>query len=287
MKRLLLCLALFASPSGATSIRTTSPGTIVFRGGALVPRYFFSLEVAGPYHLTRNRLLLYGAYSPTPRTLLELEAPFDWVHLRGARATGDLAGPGNAIVWAKYRFYRHVENWADRHAAIRLGLTLPTGIRQRLPSNLPAAVASQLQPSSGAWSPILDFTYGQAIRRFVYHLNVQQTLAVERGGGRPGHTTRGNLDLEYVFLPRRYKEPRRELFGLLEVSAVHQASLRSRGGEVASTGGTQLLFAPGIQYVAARRLMLEASCQVPVFSGVKELQLRSHLNLLLGFRWLF
>lgn len=287
MKRWLLCLLALAAPLAATPIRTTSPGTIVFQGGALVPRYFFSREVAGPYHVSRHRLLFYAAYSPTPRTLLEVEAPFDWVRLRGPDASAQFAGPGHATVWAKFRFYRRVETWGDRHAAVRLGVALPTGVSQLLPANLPPPVFQQLQPTSGAWSPTLDLTYGGGIRRFVYHLNAQQTFGVERGGLRPGHTTRANLDLEYIFLPRQYREPKQELFGLLEITAVHRTPANSHGRRVDGTGGTQLLLAPGLQYVATRRLLLEASLQVPVLSRASEFQLRAKWNLLVGLRWLF
>lgn len=194
MKRLLAIIVILAAalPATATSIRTTSPGTIVFRGGAVVPRFFHIREVAGPYHIERNRLLLYAGYSPTPRTLLEIEAPFDWVSIRGASAPVEFAASGNATIWAKYRFYRAVEEWGDRHAAIRVGLALPTGTAQDLSALLPV-IRPQLQPASGAWSPMLDLTYGQAIRRFVYHLNLQQTFAVERHGGRPGHMTRAYM----------------------------------------------------------------------------------------------
>lgn len=283
----LLCVLAAAAPLAATPIRTTSPGTIVFRGGALAPRIFFSREVAGPYRVTRHRLLLYGAYSPTPRTLLEVEAPFDWVRLSGPNAAAHFVGPANATVWAKYRFYRTLETWGDRHAAVRLGIALPTGMSQRLPAAVPPPVLSQLQPATGAWSPTLDLTYGGGIRRFVYHLNAQQTFGVERGRLRPGHTTRGNLDFEYIFLPRHYREPTRELFGLLEIPVVHRTAARFRGREVAGTGGTQLLLAPGLQYVATRRLLFEASFQIPVLTRSSELQLRSQSNLLLGVRWLF
>src|SRR5437867_3917738 len=133
---LLALLWLAALPLGATSIRTTSPGTIVFRGGALVPRYFYIRETAGGYHVMRHRLLLYGAYSPTPRTLLEVEAPFDWVALRGPNTQTEFAAPANATVWVKYRFHRQVETWRDRHAAVRIGLALPTGMAQSLPAGV-------------------------------------------------------------------------------------------------------------------------------------------------------
>lgn len=39
--------------------------------------------------------------------------------------------------------------------------------------------------------------------------------------------------------------------------------------------------------VATRRLLLEASLQIPVLSRASEFQLRSKWNLLVGLRWLF
>ncbi len=249
---------------------------------------FFSRESAGAYSWDRYRLLFYAGYSPTPRTLLEIEAPFDWVSYRGPGVHGSFAAPGNATLWGKFRFYRAVETWGDRHAAVRVGLTLPTGVAQsELSRRLPDPIAGQLDPAGGAWATNLEVTYGQAIRRFVYHLAALQTIQTERGGRRPGHITRGNLDLEYYFLPRKYRTPTKELIGLLEVLAVRRTAVSSRGLPVPGTGGTQIFLAPGIQYIATRRLVVEASFQVPVMTSVGELQVRTKYNFLAGVRWLF
>ncbi|MEP7274336.1 MAG: hypothetical protein ABI882_22780, partial [Acidobacteriota bacterium] len=154
-------------PLGAP-IRTTSPGLTVYRGGAFVPRYIYTRQQLGALKVDRHTLLLSLSYTPTPKLQLEADIPITHVSFKlagnQAAITGGGAGVGNITVSGKYRFFRRVEVWGDRQAAVRFGFELPTGTK-RVPDGLlqiPGFVRQQLSAIGGGFSPHADLTYSQA-----------------------------------------------------------------------------------------------------------------------------
>lgn len=280
--------AALPAPIFATPIRTTSPGTIVYRGGAVVPRWNLIKQSLGDLDVSWNILKFGLAYSPTPRTLVEAEIPYVHTSFRSGSISGSASGLGNIIVWGKYRFYRTLAEWGDRHASARFGLEFPTSANNHfLNSGLPAAVRRQMQPGSGGVSPHLELSYSSGVKRFVYGGSVEQIIRTERDGFHPGHELRANADFEYIFLPRDYRQPTKELFGLLEITYLHRGKAQLHGVSVAETGANVLLLAPGIQYVANPRLLLELSAQMPVRQVIGSQVPRTKVNLLAGIRFLF
>ncbi len=55
----------------ASSIRTTSPGLTVYRGGAFVPRYAYTRQQLGGLKVDRQTVLLSLSYTPTAKLQLE------------------------------------------------------------------------------------------------------------------------------------------------------------------------------------------------------------------------
>ena len=75
------------------------------------------------------------------------------VRIRSGAVSGSSEGMGNITVSGKYRFFRQVEEWGDRQAAVRFGLELPTGSNEAPdPGQVqaPAFVREQLTPSAAA-----------------------------------------------------------------------------------------------------------------------------------------
>jgi hypothetical protein len=168
-------------------------------------------------------------------------------------------------------------------------LELPTG-KKTAPSeaqlNAPEFVRQQLTPINGGFSPHLDLAFSQAGGRFIFGGNAEAIFRSERDGFRIGHEQRLNTDLEYV-LPRDPHKPGGELFLILETTFVHRGTGRLDGSSVPGSRSTEYYLAPGLQYAAHPRFVIEGSFQFPVVRNTGPLILRADRNLLLGVRYLF
>ncbi|HEX6729388.1 MAG TPA: hypothetical protein VF074_05230 [Pyrinomonadaceae bacterium] len=277
------------SPAPLAPIRVTSPGLTVYKGGAITPRFYFIKQHLGSLEVNRQIFDLSVSYTPSPRLQLEIEAPFSRTVYDDGISSGSGFGVGNITAWAKYRFFREVETYGDRQAAFRFGLELPTG-KKTAPSqaqiNLPAFVRQQLTPISGGLSPHFDIAFSQAGGRFIFGGNAEAIFRTERDGFRMGHEQRLNTDLEFV-IPRDPQKPGGELFLILETTFVHRADGRLDGLRVEGSGATEYYLAPGLQYAAHPRFVVEGSFQFPVVRNTGPLALRTDRNILLGVRYLF
>jgi hypothetical protein len=270
-------------------IRVTSPGLTVYRGGAVTPRLYFIKQHLGTLEVNRQIVDLSVSYTPSPRLQLEIEAPFSRTAFDDGISSGSGFGVGNLTGWAKYRFFRTVETYGDRQAALRVGLELPTG-KKTAPGqaqiNVPAFVRQQLTPINGGLSPHFDIAFSQAGGRFIFGGNAEAIFRTERAGFRMGHEQRLNTDLEYV-IPRDPHKPGGELFLILETTFVHRSNGRLDGLKVAGSGATEYYLAPGLQYAAHPRFVVEGSFQFPVVRNTGPLALRTDRNILFGVRYLF
>lgn len=277
------------SPLSVAPIRTTSPGLTVYRGGAFVPRYVYTRQQLGGLKVDRNVLLLGLSYTPTPKLLVEAELPVTRVSFKDGAVSDSAVGVGNITVSGKYRFFRKVEAWGDRQAAVRFGVELPTGTKDtpgdRLP--VPAFVRQQLSPISGGLSPHVDLTYSQAKGRFIFGGNAEGVFRSERDGFRMGHEFRFNTDLEYVLFPRKYDRPGGEVFAILETNFIRRGTGRVNGAPVQGSRSTEYYLSPGIQYAMHPRFVIEASYQLPVVRDTGPQVLRIQRSLIVGIRLLY
>lgn len=271
-------------------IRTTSPGLTVYKGGGITTRYIYTEQHLGNLRVSRQGFRLAASYTPTPVLQLEAEVPFQHTEFHNSSQSGYGSGFGNITLWGKYRFYRTLETWGDKQAAFRFGVELPTG-KKDAPTpaklNAPAFVRQQLTPINNGWAGHFDLSYSQAHKRFLYGANVEGTARGERDGYRLGHEIRLNTDLEYVLLPFKYRSPTKELFVIFETTYLHRGSGRVAGMTVASSRADEFYVAPGLQYVASQRVILEASFQVPAVLNTGALALRTDKNFLFGARFLY
>ena len=278
-----------AKPTPLAPIRVTSPGLTVYKGGAITPRVYFIKQHLGSLAVNRQVFDLSVSYTPSPRLQLEIEASFSRTSFDDRVSSGSGFGAGNITAWAKYRFFRTVETYGDRQAAFRVGLELPTG-KKTAPSqtqiNAPAFVRQQLTPINGGFSPHFDVAFSQAGGRFIFGGNAEAIVRTARDGFRMGHEQRVNTDLEFV-LPRDPHKPGGELFLILETTFVHRSEGRLDESTVDGSGATEYYLAPGLQYAAHPRFVVEGSFQFPVVRNTGPLALRTDRNILLGVRYLF
>lgn len=277
-------------PSAAAPIRTTSPGLTVYRGGALVPRYIYMRQQLGGLKVDRHILLLDLSYTPTPKLLVEAELPITRISFKEGTISASGGGVGNITVSGKYRFFRKVEAWGDRQAAVRFGLELPTGAKGSPGEGKlqdAAFVRGQLSPISGGLTPHIDVSYSQAKGRFIFGGNLEGVLRSERDGFRMGHELRVNTDLEYVLFPRKYDRPGGEVFAILESNFIRRGSGRALRAHAAGSDSTEYYLSPGIQYAMRSRFVIEASYQLPVMRNTGPKALRIERGMLIGVRFLY
>jgi hypothetical protein len=271
-------------------IRVTSPGLTVYKGGAITPRFYYIRQHLGSLKVNRQMVDVSLSYTPLSKLQLEAEVPISRTSFHDGVTSGSGVGLGNISVWTKYRFFREVKTYGDRQAAVRFGLELPTG-KKEAPSqsqiNAPAFVRQQLTPISGGLSPHFDLAFSQAGGRFIFGGNAEAVFRTERDGFRLGHEQRLSTDLEYVLLPREYKKPGGELFLILETTFVHRGTGRLNSAPVAGSKATEYYLAPGLQYAARPRFVVEGSVQLPVVRNTGMLALRTDVNVLLGVKYLF
>lgn len=277
-------------PALPAPIRVTSPGLTVYKGGAVTPRLYFIKQHLGTLEVTRLVFDLSVSYTPSPRVQLEIEAPFSRTTYNNRITSGSGFGIGNMTGWVKYRFFREVKTYGDKQAAMRIGLELPTG-RKDAPTqaqiNVSAFLRQQLTPINGGWSPHFDLAFSHAGGRVIFGGNAEAIFRTERAGFRMGHEQRLSSDLEYVLLPRNYKMPGGELFLILETTFVHRGTGRLSSLPVAGSRATEYFLAPGLQYAARPRFVIEGSFQFPVVRNTGPLVLRTDRNILLGVKYLF
>jgi hypothetical protein len=271
-------------------IRVTSPGLTVFKGGAITPRLYIIRQHLGALKVNRQMVNVSLSYTPSPHLQLEAEIPISRTSFYEANQSGSDVGPGNITAWAKYRFFRQVKTYGDRQAAARFGLELPTGKKDAPSQNqisVPAFVRQQLTPINGGLSPHFDLAFSQAGGRIIFGGNAEAIFRTERDGFRMGHEQRLNTDLEYVLLPREYKKPGGELFLIMETTFVHRGTGRLNSMPVDGSKTTEYYLAPGLQYAARPRFVVEGSVQFPVVRNTGPLTLRTDVNVLLGVKYLF
>jgi len=270
-------------------IRVTSPGLTVYKGGAVTPRLYLIKQHLGDLNVNREAFDVSVSYTPSPRLQLEIEVPFARTSFDNGVTSGSGFGLGNITGWAKYRFFRKVKTYGDRQAALRIGLETPTGKKSASTQpqiNVPAFVRQQLTPINGGLAPHFDLAFSQAGGRLIFGGNAEVIFRAERDGFRMGHEQRISTDLEYV-LPKDARKPGGEVFLILETTFVHRGTGRLNGQAVDGSRSTEYYLAPGLQYAAMPRFVIEGSYQFPVLRNMGPLVLRTDRNILLGVRYLF
>jgi hypothetical protein len=286
-----LLLGTVAGAAAGAPIRANTPGTGVVQGSGVLAGVTADETTVGGLDVRKLTSFAELRYTPSTHWVFSLRLPYvdSRTDARSERAAA--AGLGDVLVTAKHRFYRRVGPWRDRHAAVEIGVELPTGATlapAALDPALPDTVRRRLQPGSGSTDLLVDLVYQQARGRWGAAADLGYRADGEGTGGfRAGGELRLNGSVQYIWLPRVYERPGHELFVLLEATALHQQDDRQRGATLAGTGRTELLLAPGLQYVATEQLVLDLSLQLPAWRDAGEQAPKSRWNGLVQLRYAF
>jgi len=287
----LLLFVLAVQHAAANPIRANTPGTGVFQHSGVLVGVVADDKAAGGVELSDLSSFVELRYTPDTHWVLTARVPYR-VESRLERpgaAASTASGPGDIVVSVKHRFYRWVGPWADRHAAVEIGLKLPTGATdRRVDPGLPEALRHRLQPGTGSRDGLIDFVYQQARRRWVFAGDAGYRFNSEGAGGyREGDEARLNLSAQYVLFPRAYTRPGHEVFAVLEGTLLDAGEDRLHGGVLPATDRSALLLAPGLQYVETERLFLDLSVQLPLHEEARRGTLASRWNALFQLRYAF
>jgi hypothetical protein len=278
-----------AAVAEARPIRTNTPGTGVFIGSGVLAQAVCEELGRGGAALAGCELVADFRYTPATHWVLGARVPV-WVDRQLDLDGRELSesGPGDVEVSAKWRFFREVGPWFDRHAAVEVGVSLPTG-ESDLPGDpgLPLPLAHRLTPGTGATGVFVDLVYQQGQRRFVWGGDLlYRRNGKGEGDYRLGDLLRLTLDAEYVLFPRVYTRPGKEVFVLLEPSLVHRGDDEAAGTGL-PTGGTELLLAPGVQYIATEQMLVSLSVELPLWRDLDRLAAETEWTLLAEMRYAF
>lgn len=287
----LLLVLLIPRGAAANPIRANTPGTGVFQRSGLLAGVVADRKERGGTELLTLSSFADLRYTPGTHWVFGVRVPYlvDSRLKRSDAATEAISGLGDVVVSVKHRFYRWVGPWADRHAAVEVGIKLPTGETDRpVDPGLPVSLRSRLQPGTGSTDGLIDIVYQQARRRFVFAADAGYRYNTEGDEDyRRGDEAQLNLSANYVLFPREYTRPGHEVFAVLEGTFLDVGKDRLRGTSLPGTDRRGFFLAPGVQYVATERLFLDLSLQVPVWEEVSRGELASRWNVLAQLRYAF
>ncbi len=203
------------------------------------------------------------------------------------RAIGGDAGLGDATFLLKWRFYKIDRGAGTLQVATELGLKAPTGkddLRDRQGHLLPP----MLQRGTGSWDPTADWivTYVPSAGRgrWIFSGDAGLTLTTEAGGFEQGNVVSYDGMVKYRIYPAHY--PGRDTFLLLEINGRWQGRARSRGHQVADTGGSIVYLSPGVQFLLEQNVILESGVQLPLVQRLNGRQLGPSVRFLFGVRYI-
>ncbi len=181
------------------------------------------------------------------------------------------SGTADASVFARYDVLRRTVPGGYTRLAPELGVKLPTGGTF----------------GTGSTDVIGGLVFSHVRDPDWWIADVQATLPGSGDGGvRAGDRVR--FDLAYLrrVLPGDRMGVPMTLI-VFELNGVSVDETMRQGTSVRNTGGDLLTFAPGVEYIVGRRLVLEASVPIRIYEGLRGGQPKPELSVILGVRWLF
>jgi hypothetical protein len=221
--------------------------------------------------LTSVNELVWGA---VPHTSLSLVVPV----VRTERSVSSVAGSettttgtGDASIFARYDVLRRTVPGGYTRLAPELGVKLPTGGSF----------------GTGSTDLVAGLVFSRVRDPDWWIADVQLTAPGSGDGGvRAGQRVR--FDLAYLrrVFPRGGPGEPMVLF-VFELNGETVDRTSRDGVESPDSGGELVFLSPGVEWVASRRLVLEASVPFTVYSRLHGVQPDPQVSLILGMRWLF
>lgn len=210
-------------------------------------------------------------YGVTPRITAFVTLPIV-AHRRMEAGDGSVRrdeGLGDLRLLGRYTFF--VDDYAPlstRRAALLIGMKFPTGTNRI---------------GTSSFDPIIGAVGTWASNRHELDLDALYTLTTERHDFEAGDEFRYDLAYRYRLWPARFGKRLLQLNGLLELNGHWTGKTRANGATVAASGGNVLFLSPGAQFIA-KRFIVEASVQVPIWQDLNGSQLEDDWTAILSVR---
>jgi hypothetical protein len=284
----ILLAVVFAGPAAAFPIRTRDPGTGIFSGSAVVGRVVFNEASGAGAEVSTLMVPAAVLYSPTTNSAVGIELPYVERRLSTAEGNDTTRGAGDLMLLGRYKFLSRPAAGRWDQASAQLGLSIPTGATDRqLGLTVPEPTRRALQPGTGTTDLIFDVAGGRFTTRYNIAGNVSYRWRNGGGSVQLGDEFTASTDGELFLFPRWTRARGFELLTLLELSYVHRERTDFNGRAVGDSGGDELLVAPGLQWIATERFLLEVSVQLPVLQEVNGVQPSLDHSVLAGFRFVY
>ncbi len=209
-------------------------------------------------------------YGVTPRFTTFLTLPIV-AHRRveTAGSSDEDAGLGDLRLLGRYMVF--VDDYAPlstRRVAVLAGLKFPTGTDDF---------------GTSSFDPIIGAVGTWAANRHELDVDALYTLTTERNDREAGDRFRYDVAYRYRLWPQRFEGKLLQLNGVLELNGFWAGRTQVNGSTVRGSGGNALFLSPGVQ-LAMKRLILEASVQVPVLQDLNGSQLVTDFVAVLSVR---
>jgi len=178
-------------------------------------------------------------------------------------------GLGDLRILARYTFF--IDDYAPlstRRAALIAGMKFPTGT-DRI--------------GTESFDPIFGAVGTWASNRHEIDLDSLYTVTTKRRDFEAGDEFRYDLAYRYRLWPARFGKRLLQFNGLLELNGRWTDKARANGTSIAASGGNILFLSPGVQFIA-KRYIVEASIQVPVWQDLNGSQLEDDWTAVLSMR---
>ncbi len=195
-------------------------------------------------------------YNISPKFQVGGIIPFKWVTPRGQKRVGGLS---DVAVFAKYQIFKRDGVAKTFRILATLKQTFPTGDSRSMPAL-----------GTGIYQTALGLVLGRVTSRVGLYADGAYQL-------RSGVVTDDlvyNLSMGVPLLPHRY--PQRQINAYVEFN----------GHYIIDSAIHTFFLSPGLQYIGGRRILFEASVQLPLLLRNVD-QNKSNYNILLGTRFLF
>jgi hypothetical protein len=280
---------LIGRESAALPIRTTDPNVGVFSGSATLGRVEF-LEASRPgMDLSATIVPAALLYSPTTYSAFGIVVPYVEKRLKlTGKGEEFTRGLSDVMLLGRYKFFSLPQRQAWNQAAVQLALKLPTGpTDRRVHLPLPPTMKRTLQPGTGSTDLIFELTGGRFTTRYNLLANVGYRLNTEDDHIAFGDRLFVNTDMEYFLFPWLTRKHGQEVISLLDFSFVHAERDRFKVRGVPNSGGNSFLLAPGLQWIASERFLVETSLQFPLAQNLAGKQPKLDHSVLIGIRFVY
>lgn len=277
---LLLPAAAAAAPIG---MDTALP---VARDEYLVRGLFVDMErsaVTGPAEVSAQALVGVLGYGFDPRVAGFAVLP--WLHkeLRMPGMTREAEGLGDLMLFGRYTLHQDDAPGRTFRIAPILGVVAPTGGDDE--TDALGRLPRPLQTGAGSWAGFGGVVTTWQTLDWETDAQIQYRHNGTDEGYQPGDVLRFDASLQYRILPRQIESRGGFTYAVIEAAWVLEGR-ETLGGVETDTGGTQLLLAPGVQYVG-RRSVLEAQWQFLAADDLRAGAMQDDRLIRLSFRWAF